>query len=168
MKVYIAAPLFNTKQREVISMLEHSCVGLGHEIFSPYRNSKEIFQGRAPKDCLPYERRQVIEDNVSNLSWCDILLAWVGGMGGFTDPGVVWEMGYAKAKGKTTIAYIDPDLDTDRQGMNLMLSATIDMVVQGGEQLNRALAAFPVDRTLQVRQLFDPATVLGTEMDPVV
>lgn len=150
MRVYIAAPIFNDGQREVVDEIDKLCKKHGHMVFSPYKNSQGIFNGRKPADCLPQERAQVLTDNIAYLEWCDILLAWVGGYeGGFTDPGVVWELGYCSGRNGAPAAFGNKlrrpfqlafihDQDR-RQAMNLMLSGTVDAVAKGLGQLNVAL-----------------------------
>lgn len=136
-RVYIAGPLFTRPQQDVINYIHYGLNYRNLENFSPYHSSQDIFNGRKPADCTADERARVVEDNISNLDWCDIVLAWVGGMGGFTDPGTIWEMGYANKGGKFILAYID---DTDeRTSMNLMLAATINGFVRGREELKLAM-----------------------------
>lgn len=166
-KIYLAAPIFNPVQLEVVNFLRDTAIAHGHKVFSPYHNSVDIWAGRAPKDCSPNERRQVLEDNIRNIDWCDTLLAWVGGMGGFTDPGVVWEMGYAFCAHKWTLAYIDNELDAERQSMNLMLAGTIDSVTTHRADVNAALALLFDEGNMAVNKLF-PADVLGQEREPIV
>lgn len=165
-KIYLAAPIFNPQQLEVVNFLRDSALAQGFEVFSPYHNSVDIWQGRAPKDCSPEERGQVLEDNIKNIYWCDTLLCWVGGMGGFTDPGVVWEMGLAYGEGKFQIAYIDEAMDVQRQSMNLMLSGTVDAVVSHRSDVVAALSELNGSREA-VRKFFSP-TVLGQEREPIV
>lgn len=171
MDIYLAAPIFNRQQVDVVEMIKAYAEGRGHKVFSPYHNSRDIWQGRAPKDCTPEERTQVLNDNINNIDWCDILLCWVGGMGGFTDPGVVWEMGYAYAKGKFQLVYIDDEMDADRPSMNLMLAGTVHAVVRGQAELNTALAELPPTKVYDpysaVRALYPPS-VLGQEREPIV
>lgn len=137
MKAYLAAPIFNNQQLMVVGHIENFMTQAGIEFFSPYRASQDIWKGRAPKDCTPEERAQVLRGNIDNLN-CDLLVAWVGGTeSGKTDTGVVWEMGYANALGVPTLAFIhEHDV---RDNMNLMLAGTVDGVVKGYEELDKAL-----------------------------
>jgi nucleoside 2-deoxyribosyltransferase len=169
MRIYLAGPIFNPEQLGVIQYLKETAEAHEHEVFSPYHNSQGIWAGRAPKDCSPSERAQVLEDNIKHLYWCDVLLCWVGGMGGFTDPGVVWEMGCAYAEGKFQLAYIDEAMDSERQSMNLMLAGTIDAVCRSWVEINAALGALaePDMGTVSVRTMF-PTSVLGQEAEPIV
>lgn len=103
---YLAAPIFNEEQLEVVSHLHSMLTSHGCEVFSPYAASREIWKGRAPKDCTPDERAQVLRGNVEHLRWCNLLVAWLGGTdNGKTDTGVVWEMGYAGALSQTPAMY---------------------------------------------------------------
>lgn len=167
MKIYLAAPIFTRPQLIVVSYLRDLALRRGHIVFSPYHNSADIFKGRAPKDCSPEERAQVLEDNIKNIEWCEVMLAWVGGMGGFTDPGVVWEMGYARASDKFTLAYLDRLLDRERQSMNLMLSGTIDAICRSHIEISQALTLLISRQLPEVRRIFS-TDVLGEEKEPVV
>jgi nucleoside 2-deoxyribosyltransferase len=173
-KIYIAAPGFNPHQLEVVANLELMTMIGEFDVFSPFKASAEIFKGRKPSDCTPEERAEVLDGNIRNL-YCDLLLAWVGGYeGGFTDPGVIWEMGFAKALQMApsnttpfpiTLAFIN---DTDvRQSMNLMLSGTVDAVVKGYAALQEALLLFDEGRYEFLEEHFAPRKVLGEEMEPV-
>lgn len=170
-KVYLAAPIFTPQQLEVVEFLKGQLEQREFEVFSPYHNSQAIWAGRAPKDCSPEERAQVLQDNITHLD-CELLLCWVGGMGGFTDPGVVWEMGYCKAidnfhKGVFQLAYID---DTDeRPTMNLMLAGTIDAAVRGRDKLGNALDMLKkVDGMMEVSAIYNPDHLVGQEKEPIV
>ena len=167
-KLYLAAPIFTPKQLEVVERLKITAEDYGHEVFSPYHNSQGIFKGRPPMECTAEERRSVIDDNIRYLDWCDGLLAWVGGMGGFTDPGVIWEMGFAFHAGKFCVAYIDPVVDAERQSMNLMLSATIDAVTKDQVGLSHALSLLVQDDISSLHSIYGPKKVLGAETEPVV
>lgn len=168
--IYLAAPIFNAEQLVVVESIKMMAEAHGHLVFSPYHNSQDIWKGRAPKDCTPEERGRVLDDNIKNIDWCDVLLCWVGGMGGFTDPGVIWEMGYAFAQhNKFQLAYLDPELDSARQSMNLMLSGTIDAVCLHPADLNAALAALSdPDQGNGVVRTYFPPSVLGQEREPIV
>lgn len=177
MKVYIAGPIFNPHQLRVIggikSVLEmHKC-----EIFSPYDESREIWKGRAPKDCTPEERQRVVNGNIKGLHWADVLVAWVGGHQSLmhsADTGTVWEMGYFKALTETedfgdpyhfTIAYVDPrDL---RQNMNLMLAETVDAAVRGMAQLSIALEMLRQEDGSGVQSRFHPSKLILQEKEPI-
>ena len=175
---YLAAPIFNVHQLEVVEAIKTALEVRQFEVFSPYHESRAIWKGRAPKDCTPEERAQVLRGNIQHLS-CKLVVAWVGGYEqGFTDPGVVWEMGYAGALSGTpaafdslpnypvVLAYIH---DTDvRQAMNLMLAGTVDAVAKGHRELSDALdMAAKREYTLMASQ-FHPDHHLATDKEPIV
>lgn len=172
MKIYLAAPIFNPYQLEVVSMLKNVTESYGHEVFSPYHASQAIWAGRSPTDCSPDERAEVLKGNIENLD-CDLLLAWVGGYEqGFTDPGVIWEMGYAhclhlvRGPYPYTLAYID---ETDkRQAMNLMLAGTVDGVVKGYRELDSFFFRSREANVKHALEIFHPDRHLAHEKDPIV
>ncbi len=137
-RVYLAGPLFTDPQKEVIFKIHDWLVEDDRfEVFSPWHASQPIWNGRAPKDCSQSDRQKVFDGNWSNIEWCDILLAWVGGWDdGKTDMGVCWEMGLAFHK-KPIIAYVDEG--DERQSMNLMLERTVDAVANGFDEVRAAL-----------------------------
>jgi nucleoside 2-deoxyribosyltransferase len=176
MKVYIAAPIFNAAQLAVVRDITMALKLLEYEYFSPYEASQAIWKGRAPKDCTPEERAQVLQGNIGNLHWANLLLAWVGGtVDGRTDTGVVWEMGYFNALTTVTptaqlltLGYIH---STDkRQHMNLMLAGTIDAVCYGPAQLHKALEMAQEKEWghLRVKAKFHPDAHLLHEREPIV
>lgn len=184
-KVYIAAPIFNAAQLQVVNRITMMLKLLEFDYFSPYEASRDIWKGRAPKDCSEEERKEVLNGNIDNLHTSDILLAWIGGTeNGKTDTGVVWEMGYYNAisdyrrflnnesdavrlPNALTMAYVDP---TDkRQSMNLMLAGTVDAIVYGPAQLQRALETLrrhgPVED--EVRRVYNPEKGVLHEVEAV-
>jgi len=175
---YLAAPIFDQHQLAVVDRLYQELQLRDFNVFSPYHASQDIFRGRPPSECTAEERALVIQGNISNLH-CWLLLAWVGGYeAGFTDPGVIWEMGYAAALSGApaawnnsplrplTLAYIDES--DKRQSMNLMLSATVDVVVKGIADLRIALQLARLCKYEALRERYHPRKVLGGEMEPVV
>lgn len=168
MKLYLAAPIFNPTQVDVVETMQALAEGLGHETFSPYHNSRNIFGGRKPADCTEEERAMVLYDNITNIDWAEGVLCWVGGMGGFTDPGVVWEMGYGYAKQKLIVGFLDETLDAQRQSMNLMLSGTMQALGLGTQALGNMLRLMADGNLSRLIESYHPALLLGAEMDPVV
>lgn len=185
-KAYIAAPIFNSQQLAVVRSITVMLKMLEYDYFSPYENSRGIWKGRAPKDCLPQERAQVVDDNINFLHWAQLLVCWVGGTeDGRTDTGVIWEMGNFNAlqrynitstgtnHPRFTLAYIHPD--DKRQNMNLMLAATVDAVTMGPAQLHNALEMLkdpsgwaPAPAGLaHVREHFHPNKLLTHEKEPI-
>jgi nucleoside 2-deoxyribosyltransferase len=167
MRIYLAAPIFNHDQLAIVQFLKDSAEEHGHEVFSPYHNSKDVWQGRAPADCTPAERKKVLDDNISYLYWADVLLAWVGGGTGYTDPGVIWEMGLTYSLHNMQIAYLDEELDAARQSMNLMLAGTVDAVITNRINLQSAMYMLANETRATVKAAFPP-DVLQQEQEPIV
>lgn len=176
-RAYLAAPIFNKNQLNVVASITQLCIMHDFKYFSPYEASQSIWKGRAPKDCSQEERDLVLRGNIVNLAWADTLVAWVG-MGpnsgeGRTDTGVVWEMGYFKSiadhspqRQAFTLAYIHPN-DT-RQHMNLMLAGTVDAVAYGQAQLSRGLDLLSRELLDACREELHPDKHLLHEKTPIV
>jgi Nucleoside 2-deoxyribosyltransferase len=180
MRAYLAAPIFNPEQLRVVEHLLNELEEAGFSTFSPYHASQMIWNGRAPKDCSDEERKQVLKGNIEHLH-CDLLLAWIGGYPeGFTDPGVVWEMGYCAALSGAPAAYgrlpvinrpivcgyID---DSDmRQSMNLMLAGTVDAVVKGHTELIHFLSQAKLKHWTEICEKFAPDRHIAHEKEPIV
>lgn len=147
-KAYLAAPIFTPEQLSVVNGIHAILEDNGFEVFNPYRASRTIWLGRAPKDCTPEERARVLTGNIENLLFpTELLVAWVGGTAnGKVDTGVAWEMGFFRARRVLaaamahTIAYIDPA--DERQAMNLMLAGTVDAVAYGLPELNATIKMY--------------------------
>ena len=155
MKVYIAAHLFTQHHIDVINALKESCEMAGAEVFSPYHFSQKIWNGRKPADCSQAERDEVLQANIDNLAWADVLLCWLnrdGDYAGRPDTGVVWEMGYfnalAKADewegmrsfpGRITIGYVHPWDPMPASGLNLMLTGTMNALTTSPAEVRAAL-----------------------------
>lgn len=177
-KAYLAAPIFNPEQLAVVAELNNRLDDEGFEVFSPYEASRAIWKGRAPKDCTPEERGEVLLGNVRNLtSPTRLLVSWVGGTDdGKTDTGVAWEMGffqnriyrgdYFEKRDLATLVYIDPmDL---RQSMNLMLAGTVTAVSRGLDEFAAALRVFKLGGADSLAARFDPDRHIKHEREPIV
>lgn len=179
MKAYIAAHIFTPDAIGCVNSIKEMLENRLHlEVFSPYHASRDVWKGRAPKDCTEAERRQVLEQNITNLDDSDILVSWINrdddGYDGRPDTGVVWEMGYyeclrrwgvgstndpAVTGEQISIAYVHPHTKIHRKGINLMLTATVDAVVTDLYMLERAcrVAMLGSHDTREVmRKEFDP------------
>lgn len=169
---YIAAPIFTENQLRVVSTIGRMLNLQGFEYFSPYEESRSIWNGRAPRDCTAAERKRVIQGNVRGLVGADVLVAWVGGSPK-TDTGVVFEMGYFYAlteyehddRRRFTLAYVHP-LDP-QQHMNLMLAETVDAVAYGHAQLSHALELLRHDKPNECRIDFHPSKLILHEKEPI-
>lgn len=87
--VYLAGPFFNLQQLWLINECRRNLYEFGFEVFSPYH------------DVGPGLADQVVSKDLAGINDCDIMFALLDDM----DPGTIFEIGYAKAKGKTVIIY---------------------------------------------------------------
>lgn len=172
MNIYLAGPIFNSRQIQTMTTLRDLSEGMPQvRTFSPYHASRAIWLGRAPKDCTEEERRQVLQQNIDNLSWADVVLCVLnredGGYDGRTDTGVVWEMGYATAIGRRVVGWVDPDVSIPDKGVNLMLAGTIDAVLKGYLQYQEFLNMVVDDRWDLVEEIFTVENLISHEEDPI-
>lgn len=173
MKAYLAAPIFNEHQLAIVAGLKNMLEVFSFQVFSPYEASQGIWKGRAPKDCAPEERAEVLMGNVENLNYpTELLFAWVGGTeDGRVDTGVCWEMGYFHCRKRMgnpgfALAYIHPD--DQRQAMNLMLAGTVDAVVHGPADASDALALYTTAGPSAVVHKYHPDKIIAHEREPIV
>lgn len=169
MRVYIASHIFKPDHIAVVEEIIQICDRGRWPYFSPYHASREIWKGRAPKDCSPEERKQVLEQNIAQITLCNIMVAWINrgddGYEGRPDTGVVWEMGYASSTGIPIIAYLDPNTPIHRKGVNLMLTGTVDAVVESTTGVERALNLIEQGRFGDLEKQFDPQRKIMQEQD---
>ena len=112
-RVYIAAPFFNEDQLKTVKFLEDMLQVNKIEFFSP-RSEGTLKQ-------MDHEERrskmgQLFESNIDHMDWCTHAIAVIDGY----DKGVLFEMGYLFAEGKTIISYTDK-----YEGINVMLNEAI-------------------------------------------
>ncbi len=164
--VYLAAPIFSEHHKEVVFAQYDYLVENDHafEVFSPWHESQPIWQGRAPNDCSPEDRRTVFNGNVDNVHWAHLLSAWVGGSeDGKPDVGVIFEMGHAYGS-VPILAYIDQG--DSRQNMNLMLSEAVDGVAKGFDEWKAAINNFHLNKKFSSG--FHPEGKITSEANPVM
>lgn len=95
--VYLAAPFFDFGQRWVVNEARHYLREAGFKVFSPYHDV-----GRGPA-------ARVVEPDLKGLERSDIVLAIVDGL----DPGVLFELGWARRKGIPIIALAERSQEED-------------------------------------------------------
>ncbi len=110
MKIYLAAPLFTTAERQFNKTLATALNRTGgHIIFLPQEREPE--SGR---------ESEIFDSDVSGLDWADAVVAVLDGPD--IESGTAWECGYAYAKGKIVIG-----IRTDKRAeINLMLRYGVD------------------------------------------
>lgn len=92
-KVYLAGPFFNMGQRWLIEEARSALLACDVDVFSPLHEA-----GSGPA-------KEVYGPDIAGLEACDILVACLDGL----DAGTIYEIGYAKAKGKPVIAYANSE-----------------------------------------------------------
>lgn len=127
--IYLAAPFFNDRQRDLCSFIE----GLEsdtHPIYSP-RHDGGVLNPKAPVE----EIEAIFESNKTAIETADWVLAVIDDF----DPGVVWEMGYAHARNPRVLGYSD----VPGRGLNVMLAGSCPLgFVNGRDNLARLMDRF--------------------------
>ena len=108
--VYLAAPFFNDKQRDVCKFIE-SLENSSQLVYSPRRDG-----GMLEPDSTIYERNRIFKSNTAAIN----ASAWILVVVDDYDAGVLWEMGYAHAQGVPTLTYSD----VPGRGLNVMLAGS--------------------------------------------
>lgn len=133
--VYVAGPLFNAAERAAAEGVEAICRRAGFRTFLPHRDAGLLGQQRKTP-------AQVFRADVVGLARADLVVAILNGP--TVDTGTAWEIGYAFAKGKTVIGYLD-DLRARRgpDPVDVMISRSCNIARSTAElrQMLRALCA---------------------------
>lgn len=126
MKIYLAGPLFSTAERDFNSRLAFLLRGMGHEVFLPQEH--EVQQG-SPLAIFIADR--------GGIDWCEVIVANLDGPD--PDSGTCWELGYAYAKKKLSLAYrTDARLYEGQDKVNVMMTESVDtMLFQPNETVEQ-------------------------------
>lgn len=128
MKVYLASGWFSEDQMKLCKELEDTLDNLGYNTFKPRVESKITNLNPTME-----ERKETFKGNVSNIDDCEMMVANVT----YVDKGVLFEVGYAYAKGKTIIFYNEDN----SKPFNLMLAQASDYAPAGNiEELKNRLS----------------------------
>lgn len=100
-KVYLAGPFFSLAQLWLIEQARSDLLAAGLKVFSPYH---DVGHGSA-EDVVPLD--------LEGINDADLIFAVGDGM----DPGTVYEIGYARAKGKPVIVYCENESDENKKMM---------------------------------------------------
>ena len=128
----VAGPPFNATERAAAEGVEAICRRAGFRTFLPHRDAGLLGQqGKTPA--------QVFRADVAGLARADLVVAILNGP--TVDTGTAWEIGYAFAKGKTVIGYLD-DLRAHRgpDPVDLMISRSCS-IARSTEELRHMLRA---------------------------
>lgn len=106
--VYLAAPFFNDAQRDLCTFIEEFETS-SLLIYSPRKDG-----GVLKPDASDEDRERIFSENVTAIEAARWTLAVIDDF----DTGVLWEMGYAYAKGIPILGYSD----VEGRGLNVMLA----------------------------------------------
>lgn len=99
--VYLAGPFFTLGQLWVVEQAKAALEAMGLRVISPYH---DVGHGSAD---------DVVSQDLMHLDQCDLVLAIGDGM----DAGTVFEVGYARARGKPVVFYAENEIGEDRKMM---------------------------------------------------
>src|SRR5580704_12260232 len=100
LKVYLAAPLFNDRERDFNASLAQA-ISLHAQVFLPQRDG--LLYGDLVRSGVvdSVARRMVFDADIAALNACDVVVAILDGR--TVDEGVAYELGFAAAQGKKCI-----------------------------------------------------------------
>lgn len=128
MKVYIAAPFFNSEQLMTVERIKILLTNSGVEFFSPKDECMFEKGVTKPKD--------ILRMNVNAIENCDLMIAVTEGK----DMGTLFECGYAYAMGIDVIYFWEND--DPKLKFNLMLSGSGYAVAKNYDELDSFLCDF--------------------------
>lgn len=99
--VYLAGPFFTLAQLWLVEQARADLSGMGLQVFSPYH---EVGHGSAD---------DVVALDLAGIDKADLMFAVGDGM----DSGTIYEIGYARAKGKPVVMYSENESDENKKLM---------------------------------------------------
>lgn len=137
-RLYLAAPLFSTAEREFNRRIKTSLSDY-FDVFLPQEDGGLLVEMVKEGVSLADATRRVFEIDVAALEWCDCVLILLDGR--TVDEGAAFELGYAFARGKRCFAIqTDPRrLLLDRN--NPMIDAAVEATFRTVEDLIRWAAS---------------------------
>ena len=136
-RVYLAGPFFDETQRERIAWIEEVLQSYNFDIFSP-RKASLIGPDSTNEDMI-----RTFDGNISHIDNCDFMLAILDYDGKSSDPGTVFETGYAFSRNKP-ILYFN---ETREKGPNLMLAMSGKLPFITGTTRTNDLFTFDLDES---------------------
>lgn len=94
-KIYLAGPFFKFTERWLVNEIYSNLKDFGLDVFSPYH------------DVGPGNAELVVNKDIEGLDECEVIFAIIDGL----DSGTLFEVGYAIAKNKTVIAYVQNETE---------------------------------------------------------
>lgn len=99
--VYLASPFFNLGQQWIVEQARNNLLDMGLKVFSPYH------------DVGPGSAEEVVQVDLDAIDACDLVYAVFDGL----DPGTVYEVGYARAKSKPVVIYMENGTEEEQKMM---------------------------------------------------
>jgi nucleoside 2-deoxyribosyltransferase len=90
MRIYLAAPLFTTAERDFNAAVGARLRAAGHEVFLAQ-----------DQDVHPYDPAKIFRNDVDHVDWSNVVVGIMDGSD--PDSGTAWEIGYAYANGTPII-----------------------------------------------------------------
>jgi nucleoside 2-deoxyribosyltransferase len=90
MRIYFAAPLFTTGERDFNAAVGARLRAAGHEVFLPQ-----------DQELSAYDPQRIFTNDVTHVDWSNVVVGIMDGSD--PDSGTSWEIGYAYAKGTPII-----------------------------------------------------------------
>lgn len=131
MKIYIAGPLCEEKEREFLEEIDQLCKELGFETFLPHR------------DVGLYETKEDVKEiskkDIEELDKCDLMVGVLNGIS--VGAGTTWEMGYMEALGKPVIGLkTDRKVDESIADISAVIAGKVN-IVESIEDLKKELVS---------------------------
>ena len=104
-KAYIAGKLCSKEEREFLEKVDKLCKKLGLQTFLPHRDAGLFEEGMDPEPIFKKDRDMV--------DWCDLVVAFLDWQG--ISSGTAWELGYAYAKNKKVIGFVEDKKSLDKK-----------------------------------------------------
>lgn len=132
MKIYIAAPLFSSAEKEQNKRITKILEDCGHEVFLPQRDGGCFAE--LPSIIAGISREKFLhKKDIQALNWCDAILFVFDGR--VPDEGACFELGYAYAKGKRCFGF-KTDTRSLIQGYdNLMIVVSVEVTLHSEKEL---------------------------------
>jgi nucleoside 2-deoxyribosyltransferase len=130
-KIYIAGPLCDEKNRDFLEQIDKICKDLGFKTFLPHRDCG-LYRGDKAKI------KDISERDFEEIKKCEIMIGVLNGI--CIGAGTAWEMGYAQALGKKVIG-----LKTDRKVKDSI--GEISVIIAGKVHIVESIEKLKIELT---------------------
>jgi hypothetical protein len=96
--IYLAGPFFTLAERFLINETRYLLQQFSNEVFSPFHDAGILHDVSSKK-----EVNKIVATDLSKIDKSDVVFAVLSGM----DPGTIFEIGYAVAKGKKVVVFCE-------------------------------------------------------------